>query len=77
MSSQGRQTQSSNKKQRRKNARSNLQSNQLRDDVQNRDEQIQEIISTQNNHEQTNDIPLTTNGIQGLALDIHKPVEDV
>jgi hypothetical protein len=77
MSASGRQTKISNKKQRRKNARANLQSTRAPDDEQDEIDQTQTIISTANNHEQENDVSLATNGIQGLVLHINEQVEDV
>lgn len=77
MSAQGQQTQVSNKKQRRKNARAKLQTNQTPDNEQNEVDPTSEIISNQDNHEQTNDISQATNGIQGLVLNIHEQVENV
>jgi hypothetical protein len=77
MSASGRQTQISNKKQRRKNARANLQSTRPPDDEHDEIDQTQTIISTANNHEQGNDVSLATNGIQGLVLHINDQVEDV
>jgi hypothetical protein len=76
MSSQGNQNQS-NKKQRRKNARANLQPTRLLDNEHDEINQTQEIISTQNNHEQVNNESLVTNAVQGLALNINEETDNV
>ncbi len=77
MSSDAHQTSALNKKQRRKNARTNLQSTRPPDDEHDEIVQTQPIILTQNIHLQVNDVSLTTNGIQGLVLNGNEQVEKV
>jgi len=76
MSSGGNQTQS-NKKQRRKIARANLQPTRPSDDEHGEINQVQAIMSTGNNDEQVTNVSLTTNGIQGLVLNINKETDNV
>jgi hypothetical protein len=77
MSSQANQVKKSNKKQRRRDARANLQQTQPPDNENDEINQTQAIISTQNNHEQLNDVSSVTNGIQGLVLKINEQAENV
>jgi hypothetical protein len=77
MSSCGQQTKTSNKKQRRKDARAVLQPTRPPDNECDDIDQTQTIISTQNNHEQVNDVTLVTNVIQGLVLNVNEQVENV
>jgi hypothetical protein len=77
MSSNPQQPQAVNKKQRRKTARSNLQSSRPPDDDNVEINETQVIISTQNNHQQVNDLSLTANGIQGLVLNVNEQPEHV
>jgi hypothetical protein len=74
MSSNGQPSQSSNKKQRRKNARANLQTTRLPEDE---DDQTQAKILTQNNHQRVNDISLAANGIDGLIINVKEQIDTV
>jgi len=76
MSSEGNQTQS-NKKQRRKLARANLQSNRTSDNEHGEINQAQAIISTENNDEQVNNTSLIANGIQALVVNINEETDNV
>jgi hypothetical protein len=77
MSKQGQQITKLNKKQRRKNARANVPTNQLPDDEQEENVQTETPILTQNNHQEVNGVSLATNGIQELVLNTKTQVQNV
>jgi len=78
MSTANNQSQTSNKKQRRKNARANkLDSTRPPDNEQNEINQTQAIIPTQTNDQQETGVCLIANGIQGPVSNINAQAENV
>ena len=79
MSTKGQETQGLNKKQRRRNARAVTQTSESVNADQEEVVQVQPTISIENHHhhQDVHAVPLATNGIQALKLDVQKPVENV
>ncbi|CAF2760829.1 unnamed protein product [Rotaria sp. Silwood2] len=76
MSSNTHQSESLNKKQRRRQARANFQQTQPSNNEQDEIDQTQEISSTHHIHQEVSDAVLTTKAMQELTLDANKQAED-
>jgi hypothetical protein len=77
MSTKEQQTAKLNKKQRRKNARAGVQTNQSPDDEQEQSVQTEISVLTQNNHSEINGTSSATNEIQELTLNNKTQAENV
>ncbi|CAF3522455.1 unnamed protein product [Rotaria sordida] len=76
MSSNTHQSELLNKKQRRRQARANSQQTQPPDNEHDEMDQTHATLSTQHEHQEVNDVALTTKEMQGLTLNANKHAED-